>query len=166
MLGALQQRFEPLALVAEDLGVITPEVDALREAFGLPGMRVLQFAFSGDPHNPHLPVNFRANTVAYTGTHDNDTTLGWYRSLQPALAATVDRLADGVMPWALIEVLCRSAANTVIVPMQDLLGLDGRHRMNTPGIATGNWRWRFEWAQMDAELAPRIRTLLRATGRA
>jgi 4-alpha-glucanotransferase len=166
LLSALQRRFEPLAVVAEDLGVITPEVDALREAFGLPGMRVLQFAFSGDPNNPHLPANYRANTVAYTGTHDNDTTLGWYRSLEPAVASAVGRLAVGAMPWALIEVLCRSTANTVIVPMQDLLGLDGRHRMNTPGVASGNWRWRFEWPQVDAELAPRIRTLLRATGRA
>ncbi|HEY6597812.1 MAG TPA: 4-alpha-glucanotransferase, partial [Pseudomonadales bacterium] len=166
LLRALRQRFEPLAVVAEDLGVITPEVDALREAFGLPGMRVLQFAFSGDPDNPHLPANYRANTVAYTGTHDNDTTLGWYRSLEPAVASAVDRFAVGAMPWALIEVLCRSAANTVIVPMQDLLGLDGRHRMNTPGVASGNWRWRFEWPQVDAELAPRVRTLLRATGRA
>jgi 4-alpha-glucanotransferase len=97
LLDTIRQRFQPLPLVAEDLGVITPPVDALREAFGLPGMRVLQFAFSGDPHNPHLPANYRANTVAYTGTHDNDTTLGWYRSLEPAVAADVDRLAVGAM---------------------------------------------------------------------
>jgi 4-alpha-glucanotransferase len=166
LLEVLRQRFEPLALVAEDLGVITPEVDELRDAFDLPGMRVLQFAFSGDAHNPHLPSNYRANTVAYTGTHDNDTTLGWYQSLEPGVRSTVDRLAEGAMPWSLIEVLCRSAANTAIVPMQDLLGLDGRHRMNTPGVPDGNWHWRFDWSQVEPELAPRIRSLLSSTGRA
>jgi 4-alpha-glucanotransferase len=165
LLNALRNRLSPLTLVAEDLGVITPDVDALRDSFGLPGMRVLQFAFSGDAHNPHLPANFRPNTVAYTGTHDNDTTLGWYQGLEPTVRDAVDRLAGGAVPWSLIEVLCRSGANTTIVPLQDLLGLDGRHRMNTPGFAEGNWRWRFDWAQIPPELAPRIRSLLRSTGR-
>lgn len=165
LLNALRERIQPLTLVAEDLGVITPDVDALRETFGLPGMRVLQFAFSGDPHNPHLPANYRPNTVAYTGTHDNDTTLGWYQSIDPTVRDLVDRLAGGAVPWSLIEVLCRSAANTAIIPVQDLLGLDGQHRMNTPGFAEGNWRWRFDWTQVPFELASRIRSLLRSTDR-
>jgi 4-alpha-glucanotransferase len=165
LLGVLRDRVNSLALVAEDLGVITPDVDALRDAFGLPGIRVLQFAFSGDAQNPHLPANYRPNTVAYTGTHDNDTTLGWYKSLEPSVCDVVDRLAGAAMPWSLVELLCRSAANTTIVPMQDLLGLDGRHRMNTPGFAAGNWAWRFDWAQIPADLASRIRSLLRSTAR-
>jgi 4-alpha-glucanotransferase len=165
LLDVLRDRISPLTLVAEDLGVITPDVDVLRETFGLPGMRVLQFAFSGDVHNPHLPANYRPNTVAYTGTHDNDTTLGWYQSLDPNVRDVVDRLAEGQVPWSMIEVLCRSAANTAIVPLQDLLRLDGRHRMNTPGSVAGNWRWRFDWAQFPAELALQIRTLLSSTGR-
>jgi len=165
LLDVLRDRINPLTLVAEDLGVITPDVDLLRETFGLPGMRVLQFAFSGDAHNPHLPANYRPNTVAYTGTHDNDTTLGWYQSLEPEVRDVVDQLAGGAVPWSLIEALCRSNANTAIVPLQDLLGLDSKHRMNTPGVAVGNWRWRFDWAQVPPELASRIRTLLNSSGR-
>lgn len=165
LLGVLRDRVNSLALVAEDLGVITPDVDALRDAFGLPGIRVLQFAFSGDAQNPHLPANYGPNTVAYTGTHDNDTSLGWYESLAPSVRDEVDRLAGPAMPWSLVELLCRSAANTAIVPLQDLLGLDGRHRMNTPGFAAGNWTWRFDWTQVPAELGSRIRSLLRSTAR-
>jgi 4-alpha-glucanotransferase len=165
LLTALEACFAPLPIAAEDLGVITPEVDALREAFGLPGMRVLQFAFSGDADNPHLPANYTTNTIAYTGTHDNDTTLGWYRSLPDALQREVVRFAAGPLPQALLRVLWRCRANTAIVPMQDLLALDSRHRMNTPGRAEGNWRWRFEWAQLDAGLAVRIRENLSQSDR-
>jgi 4-alpha-glucanotransferase len=165
-LNALRQRFDPLPVVAEDLGVITPQVDALRESFGLPGMRVAQFAFSGDPDNPHLPRNYIANTVAYTGTHDNDTTLGWYRGLDTRTRTEVDRLAGTTeMPWALIDVVVESVANLAMVPMQDFLGLDGAHRMNTPGEAAGNWRWRFERSQLTPLLADRIRACLAANGR-
>jgi 4-alpha-glucanotransferase len=165
LLGRLAERFDPLPLAAEDLGVITPEVDALREAFGLPGMRVLQFAFSGDSDNPHLPENYTTNTIAYSGTHDNDTTLGWYRSLPATLQRVVTEFAGGELPWALLEVLWQCRANTAIVPMQDLLGLDSRHRMNTPGRAEGNWRWRFDWRQLDAKLPGRIRECLTRCGR-
>ena len=165
LLAALANHFDPLPIAAEDLGVITPEVDALRESFGLPGMRVLQFAFSGDPDNPHLPANYSPNTIAYTGTHDNDTTLGWYRSLPAAVQRTVSDFAGGALPWALLEVLWRCAANLAIVPMQDLLELDSQHRMNTPGRAEGNWRWRFDWSQLDARLSARIRSRLTEYGR-
>lgn len=167
LLQAFAKRFDPLPVVAEDLGVITPQVDALRDEFGLPGMRVAQFAFSGDPDNPHRPENYVAHTVAYTGTHDNDTTLGWYRSLDERTRLEVDRLAgnDEAMPWALIDVVLRSIASLAIVPMQDFLSLDGRHRMNTPGEAQGNWTWRFERGALSPDLAARIRSMLVASDR-
>jgi 4-alpha-glucanotransferase len=159
LLQRVREAFPAMPLVAEDLGIITPEVEALRDGFDLPGMRVLQFAFSGDPLNPHLPQHYVPHTLAYTGTHDNDTTLGWYRSLPAALRSEVDRFLGGhpAMPWAMIERVFASAANSALAPMQDYLELDGRARMNTPGLADGNWRWRFEDAQLDARLARRIR---------
>jgi len=167
-LSALREQFDPLPVVAEDLGVITPQVDALRGAFGLPGMRVAQFAFSGDPNNPHLPRNYVANTVAYTGTHDNDTTLGWYSSLDEATREQVDRMTGVVagMPWALIDVVLRSVANLAVVPLQDFLSLDGSHRMNKPGETDGNWRWRFNRSQLMPQLADRIRGSLVTSDRA
>ncbi len=168
LLNALRARFDPLPVVAEDLGVITPQVDALREEFGLPGMRVAQFAFSGDSDNPHLPRNYAANTVAYTGTHDNDTTVGWYRSLDQRTRTEVDRMtgASEEMPWSLIEVVLGSTANLAMIPMQDFLGLDGAHRMNTPGETQGNWNWRYERSQLTPQLADRIKSRLAANGRA
>ena len=167
LLQAFSQRFGHLPLVAEDLGVITPEVDALRKEFSLPGMRVLQFAFSGDPNNPHLPSNYVPNTVAYTGTHDNDTTKGWYAGLDERTRGSVDKLAgtDGEIPWRLIDVVFRSKANLTIAPLQDFLGLDSRHRMNTPGIVGGNWRWRFNHDELTPELATRISSLVAASDR-
>ena len=167
LLEAVHARFPALPLVAEDLGIITPEVDALRDAFALPGMRVLQFAFSGDPDNPHLPEHYAPRTLAYTGTHDNDTTLGWYGSLDPATRATVDRYLGGApaMPWSMIERVLASRANAALAPLQDFLELDGRARMNTPGIAEGNWRWRFAADALTPTLAARIRRAVEASGR-
>jgi len=167
LLQAFKERFGDLPLVAEDLGVITPDVDALRDEFSLPGMRVLQFAFSGDPTNPHLPSNYVTNTVAYTGTHDNDTAVGWYAGLDDRTRGAVDVLAgtDDEVPWKLIEVVFRSQANLAIVPLQDFFSLDGRHRMNTPGLIGGNWRWRFDEHRLTQELARRIRSILVASGR-
>jgi 4-alpha-glucanotransferase len=152
LLGVLRDRVNSLALVAEDLGVITPDVDALRDAFGLPGIRVLQFAFSGDTKNPHLPANYRPNTVAYTGTHDNDTTLGWYKSLEPSVRDAVDRLAGAAMPWSFVELLCRSAATRPLCRCRT--GLDGRHRMNAPGFCGRKLTWRFDWTQVPAGRIP------------
>ncbi len=168
LLAKLHDSFDELPVVAEDLGVITPQVNALRDEFSLPGMRVAQFAFSGDPDNPHLPVNYVENAVAYTGTHDNDTTLGWYLSLDETTRNEVDRLAgtDQPMPWPLIEMVLRSTANLAIVPMQDFLRLDGAHRMNTPGIPEGNWAWRFNTRRLTRDLAAQIRSSLRRTARA
>lgn len=148
----LHRRFGELPLVAEDLGIITPEVTALRKRFELPGMAVLQFAFDDMPDNPHRPDNYEAATVAYTGTHDNDTTLGWFNSLDEQGHQRVARyieVGSDEMPWPMIRAVMESRACLAIIPMQDVLMLDGRHRMNTPGTAKGNWRWAFVWEQLS-----------------
>jgi 4-alpha-glucanotransferase len=156
-------------LVAEDLGTITPAVDALRLAHGLPGMLVLQFAFDGNPGNPYLPHNHAGLAVAYSGTHDNDTTLGWFRSLDPTARDRV--LAyfgqrDDDMPWTLVRAAFASVARLAIVPLQDVLGLGSESRMNVPGVATGNWCWQLSNAlSLDAVLALRLRDILRPYGR-
>jgi 4-alpha-glucanotransferase len=146
-----------LPLIVEDLGVITPAVHALRERLGLPGMVVLQFAFGGPPSNPHRPENHRRNLVVYTGTHDTDTTVGWWERLPRRL-----RRSSGLDPadpaWSLIRMAFGSRAALAIVPVQDVLGLDSSGRMNMPGT-TGkhNWTWRLETGQLTAELAARLR---------
>lgn len=164
----LRARFDPLPLVAEDLGFITAPVRALRRRFHLPGMKVLQFAFDGNPANPYLPHNHRSNSVVYTGTHDNDTTLGWFESL-PASVRTrvVDYLGEpsAPMPWPLVRAAFASVARLAVVPLQDLLSLGSEHRMNRPGSTEGNWRWRFEWSGVDAELIKRVRHLAALYGR-
>ncbi len=160
--------FDPLPVVAEDLGIITAEVEALRLSHGFPGMKILQFAFDGGPANPYLPHNHQALAVVYTGTHDNDTTLGWYGGLAAPVRAYVDdylHAADEVMPWPLIRACMASVATLAVIPMQDALALDGAHRMNTPGTSAGNWRWRFEWTQLDDALAPRLCRLAELYGR-
>ena len=145
LLEHLQRALTGLPLIAEDLGMITPEVHALRDRFGLPGMCVLQFAFDGNPRNPFLPHNHLRNSVVYTGTHDNDTTLGWYQSLDRRAQDQVCLYTntDGHdIVWDLIRMAWASVGNTAIVPLQDLLMLDGSGRMNHPGLPDGNWRWR------------------------
>ena len=145
LLEHLQRALTGLPLIAEDLGMITPEVHALRDRFGLPGMCVLQFAFDGNPRNPFLPHNHLRNSVVYTGTHDNDTTLGWYQSLDRRVQDQVCLYTntDGHdIVWDLIRMAWASVGNTAIVPLQDLLMLDGSGRMNHPGLPDGNWRWR------------------------
>ncbi|QKT02734.1 4-alpha-glucanotransferase [Ectothiorhodospiraceae bacterium 2226] len=144
----LHKHFDPLPLVAEDLGLITDEVRALRDQFQLPGMTILQFAFDGGPENPYLPHNYRPNCVAYTGTHDNDTTMGWYAELgedeQAAIHEYLGR-PEEPMPWPLIRAVTASVARLAVVPLQDVLELGSEQRMNTPGTSEGNWRWRFRW---------------------
>ena len=155
-------------LVAEDLGVITEDVVALRRALGLPGMRVLQFAFDGNPDNPHLPRHHGPDSVCYTGTHDNDTTLGWWRGLPAWRQAEVARaLGEDVpeMPRALVELAWSSPAPLAVVPMQDLLGLGTEARMNRPGIGEGNWRWSFGWDQLPGDFEARLRESLHRHGR-
>lgn len=164
----LHQEFGKLPLVAEDLGVITPEVEGLRDRQGLPGMKILQFAFSGQPDNPYLPFWHGENSVVYTGTHDNDTTLGWWRSLAESDQAFVEECLgqpDEPMPWSLVRVALMSRSRLAIVPMQDVLALDGESRMNLPGTTEGNWQWRFDWKQVDDELVPRLRRMIWMSGR-
>ena len=143
-----------LPLIAENLGIITPEVEALREQFDIPGMLILQFAFDGGPGNPYLPHNHSQNNVVYTGTHDNDTTLSWFSGLEAGHQDHVCRyLGDPScgMPKALVQSALASVAKLAILPMQDLLGLGNGHRMNTPGTTAGNWDWRFSWDQVHEQ---------------
>lgn len=168
LLAAIRRELGTLPLVAENLGVITPEVEALRRDFGLPGMHVLQFAFDGTPANPHRPERHEEQGVAYTGTHDNDTTLGWFRSLPPELKGDVLSLTGGTedeMPWPAIEAVLRSRARLAVVPMQDYLALDSTARMNRPGIAAGNWRWRLASHDLTDALAERIAEAVTAANR-
>ena len=140
-----------LPFIAEDLGLITPDVAALRTGLGLPGMRVLQFAFDGSPTNPFLPHNYDRNTVVYTGTHDNDTTVGWYRSLSAKEKRVVRRYLPGVdrdVAGELIRFAWSSIANLAVAPVQDVLRLGTRARMNLPGKAIGNWGWRLRAADL------------------
>ncbi len=168
LLRALEAALGRLPAIAEDLGLITPQVRALRQAFGLPGMAVLQFAFDEDEDHPYLPQNVEPNTVIYTGTHDNDTTLGWYASAAPEIQERC-RLAihsngDDIV-GDLIMAAWASPASTAIVPAQDLLRLDDRARMNIPGRPVGNWSWRLAPGQLDKHLAGQIRPLLRRHNR-
>lgn len=168
LLAAVRGTFPELRLVAENLGTITPQVEALRTQFDLPGMVVLQFAFDGDGTNPHLPHNHARDDVVYTGTHDNDTTLSWFSGLPDATAQRVlDYLGlpGEAMPWPLVRAALASVAALAVLPVQDLLGLDGAARMNTPGTIVGNWAWRLMPGQLDPALAARLRTTLEIYGR-
>ena len=165
---ALEAALGPLALVAEDLGMITPEVEALRREIGLPGMKVLQFGFSDKGAHIHLPHRFTPDTVAYTGTHDNDTTQGWWKTAtkqeQKAVEAYVGKV--GVSPvWPLIRAAADSVAELAVVPAQDLLELDPEARMNTPSIASGNWSWRAPEQSWTKELAARLAAIAEVTDR-
>ncbi|MGI9285148.1 MAG: 4-alpha-glucanotransferase [Pseudomonadales bacterium] len=169
LLGHLQSDFGELPWIAEDLGTITPDVDTLRQKFHLPGMKILQFAFDSDASNPYLPHNHDPNCVVYTGTHDNDTSCGWYVQLS---AETEGKLRDyyalteTAMPWTLIQSALRSVAQLAVVPMQDLLQLDSDARMNIPGtVNSNNWSWRFDWEQVPQPLAARLRHLVGIYGR-
>jgi 4-alpha-glucanotransferase len=154
----------PLPIIAEDLGVITPDVLALRKQFAFPGMRILHFAFEGGSGNTYLPHNHEVDAVVYTGTHDNDTTQGWWAAMDEAQRQRVrDYLGtDGQeIHWDLIRAACASVADTVVHPMQDVLGLPGEHRMNFPGIGEGYWVWRFAWDQVRPEHAQGLAHLCR-----
>jgi 4-alpha-glucanotransferase len=155
-------------IIAEDLGIVTSEVALLRKAAGFPGMRILQFAFDGKSENPYLPHNHEARTVVYTGTHDNDTTRGWWDSLPEGSRDYVRRYLgiDGSsIHWSLIHAASASVAALSVVPMQDVLGLDSLARMNCPGIAEGNWEWRFDWKLVSPWHAERMAELARLHGR-
>ena len=150
---AFRNTFPPLPIIAEDLGYITPDVCELRDKFDLPGMRILQFAFAEGEGNYFLPHHYIPNTVAYTGTHDNDTLLGWWDNVsdQEREFAKSYLHSDGQeIQWDMMRALSNSVANIVIFPMQDVLGLSSSHRMNCPGRSTGSWEWRFSWGQVQA----------------
>ncbi len=167
-LSACFEAFPDLPLVAENLGIIGAEVENLRHDFQLPGMTVLQFGFDGSPHNPHLPHNHKAWDLVYTGTHDNDTTLGWYRSLDERTRDYVNRYTGHTgsdMPWELIRMAMASVSVLAVVPLQDLLALDSDARFNTPGTAQGNWLWQLSWDSCTPALASRLRHLLGLYGR-
>lgn len=175
---AIFQALGPLPIVAENLGLITPAVEALREQFGFPGMSILQFAFGGDGQATEFkPHNFPRERVVYTGTHDNDTTMGWWSSTgegdstrdagdvarEKAYARRylgTDASDDPEMHWVLIRAALASVANTVLVPMQDVLGLGSEARMNLPGRQAGNWGFRFTWEQVTPEITSRLRDLV------
>ncbi len=168
----LERELGRLPFVAEDLGVITPAVERLRDDLGLPGMVVIQFGFDPeDPHGPHRLENHLENRVVYTGTHDHDTARGWYESLEAATRAEVDRAAaergidDPESWWRLIRLAYSSPARVAMIQAQDVLGLGGEARMNKPGSASGSWRWRMEPGALTDALARRLRTVTEAAGR-
>lgn len=149
-------------IIAEDLGVITPEVEALRNEFGFPGMKILQFAFDSGPGNPYLPHNYDTGFVVYTGTHDNATTRGWWESLDGARREHIGGYLGNPcpeIPWELVRLAMASVARLCIIPCQDLLGLDDASRFNRPGQTAGNWSWRLGSGQLTADLAQRLRAL-------
>lgn len=167
LFDAATARLGHLPLIAEDLGVITPDVDALRVELGYPGLKVLQFAFNGDPANPYLPLNTAANSVVYTGTHDNDTTTGWAASLDARQRALVTAYTGShAVAKGLVRLAYESAAHLAIVPMQDVLALGSEARMNVPGTPSGNWGWRYRPDQLRPEHAAFLRELTIAHGRA
>jgi len=169
LLQSLNEAFSGLPLVAEDLGFITDEVNALRQRFHLPGMRILQFAFGSGANNPYLPHNYERNTVVYTGTHDNDTTLGWYNALADETRKDIENYLgyapNKTMPWPLIRLALASVANMAVIPLQDVLELGSEGRMNVPGTTEGNWCWRFSEDAMTAELSSRLHELIGCYGR-
>lgn len=176
---AIKQALGDLPIIAEDLGVITPDVEALRDDFGFPGMRILQFGFGGDSLNQDLPHNYLRNVVVYTGTHDNDTIVGWFKSEAGAGstrdAAQVERErkfcldylnSDGhEIHWDFIRAVLASVADTALIPLQDVLGLGTQGRMNLPASTSGNWSWRYPADALGAELSERLREMTELYGR-
>ncbi|HEX2865284.1 MAG TPA: 4-alpha-glucanotransferase [Deinococcales bacterium] len=168
-LAAVQKAFPDGKIIAEDLGIITPEVEELRDEFGLPGMKVLQFAFDADADHPYLPHTYNRNAVVYTGTHDNDTTRGWFESSPPERQDAVRRYvesSDEDVTWKLIEAAWMSRADVAVIPLQDVLDLGSLARMNTPGTLGGrNWGWRYSDADLTPEAAERLAALTAKAGR-
>ena len=166
----IREKLGKLPVLAEDLGVITPEVEALRDKYEFPGMKILQFAFGSDPDNPFLPFNYPRNAVVYTGTHDNDTTVGWFNSANDNEKQNLLLYLGSISPegihWDLIRLALSSIANQAIIPLQDILGLGNEARMNFPSVAEGNWEWRYQASGLTEELGDRLKILTRLNGRA
>lgn len=172
LLAAIKLAFPNMTLIAEDLGVITPEVTALRDKYALPGMKILQFAFGGQDDNPYLPHNTEENSVVYTGTHDNDTSLGWYNATSEHERTYFEQYFAGFssesifkMPFSLVEMALSCKAQLAVIPMQDILELGTEHRMNIPGTALGNWGWRFEWKQLKVKQQKQIKAAIKKSQR-
>jgi 4-alpha-glucanotransferase len=167
----LKEVFGELPFIAEDLGLITPEVDELREHFGMPGMRILQFGFADRGSHLYLPHKFVPNTVVYTGTHDNNTTLGWWRDGATEVERCNVRTYLGTIEHeheivgAMIRAAARSVANVCIIPMQDILHLGSEARMNTPAAGAGNWTWRYDREMLRTEFAEKLAGLMEMTDR-
>lgn len=160
--------FGELPLVAEDLGIITDEVTALREKYAMPGMKILQFAFGDDASNPYLPHQHTQDSVSYTGTHDNNTTVGWFEELDDAAKTRIYEYLGGsqeTIPWLLIRASLASVSQLSVLPMQDILALDAEHRMNVPGTIEGNWNWKFDWNMVDETCSIRLKNLNEMYGR-
>lgn len=168
LLAAIKKQFKNMCLVAEDLGIITNEVNALRDKYNLPGMKILQFAFGGGDDNGYLPHNIESNSVVYTGTHDNDTSLGWYLTLDSHTKDHLHRVLINsypTIPLDFISMALNSPANLAIIPMQDIMSLDSRSRMNTPGTMGHNWQWRFDWLELADEKISQIKTTIEKADR-
>ncbi|RCJ28513.1 4-alpha-glucanotransferase [Nostoc minutum NIES-26] len=170
LFDAIKQKLGKLPVLAEDLGVITPEVEALRDKYEFPGMKVLQFAFGSDPGNPFLPFNYPRNAVVYTGTHDNDTTVGWFNtsgdSEKQNLLLYLGCIGPEGIHWDLIRLALSSIANQAIIPLQDILGLGNEARMNFPSKAEGNWAWCYQPEVLTEEIGDRLKILTQLYGRA
>jgi 4-alpha-glucanotransferase len=168
LFDALKKELGELPIIAEDLGIITPAVEQLRDDNGLPGMKVLQFAFAGGGTDPYLPHNYAQNCVVYTGTHDNDTTRGWFDAAPEAERDFVRRYLgreDHAVVWELVRLAYASVARYAVVPLQDALQLGSEARMNTPGAAVGNWGWRFGEGQLEPWLAPALADMVETYNR-
>ena len=157
-----------LPIIAEDLGVITPEVETLLEYCGYPGMKILQFAFDSGSDNPYLPHNHNRNCVVYTGTHDNNTTQGWYDTISPTLRHETREYIgceNSDIAGSMLRIALMSVADTAIIPFQDLLGLPSEARMNMPGTTEGNWEWRFSWGMIPRHMGPVMAEMVERYGR-
>ena len=168
LFAAIEAALGPLPIVAEDLGTITPDVIELRDHFGFPGMRIVQEAFGGDADHGFLPHHHTVHALAYSSTHDSDTAHGWWATASEstrAFAREYLQCGDADLHWALIRATSRSVACMALFPLQDVLGLDGSHRMNLPGTAQGNWSWRFDWPMIGADVAPTLARISAASGR-
>jgi 4-alpha-glucanotransferase len=179
LFAAIRKALGELPIIAEDLGVITPDVERLRDDFGFPGMRILQFGFSSDTKNIDLPHNYHRNVVVYTGTHDNDTSMGWFHSVPGEGSTRTEQQIQTErefcmrylntegreIHWDFIRAVIASVANTAIVPLQDLLGLGTEARMNLPNSTSGNWSWRFAADALTTGHSKRLRELAETYGR-
>jgi 4-alpha-glucanotransferase len=169
LFDAIERELGKLPIIAEDLGLITPDVIALRDGCGFPGMKILQFGFGGDGTHEFLPHNYVSHCVVYTGTHDNETVRGWFDNANPREREFCCRYLPATnhdVHWAMIRAASNSVANMAVFPLQDVLGLDGSHRMNLPGsLGASNWTWRFDWSMLGSEPARVLGLITAGSGR-